>query len=370
MKWGNARNLLKSALLAGLASAALVHASPVHRKSIDMPAGSTCPEILEAQHLPSELLWVTDVRWAQNRSVFIAEMLRGVYQISLDDTTQTPRLMVRRGNGIDEIWLADSLAASPNLLAVGGMVFSFGWTTWSHEGLMDQFPMALVVDLDLSGNRVLLLGAQRDDAGRYAPDGAVAWIGTLAQGPDALTPVFYSSSGPGARNMDACGPMLTGAVRFLPDGSFVIVPGVEPDVYLYGPQGKLLRVWSSEAVGFDAGCGLSDEDMYRLSADEPGRWAWVNQRRTVDDVLALPEGPGLIVRSVRGGKTHWQLKILSTSGTISSCDLPISSDSDLAHLAGDVRDGELVLLVAVYGHTPQTRRPETPPRLVTFKYNR
>lgn len=349
-----------------LASIALLapHDAPAEQKPGAPPV---CFEVLSDRELAPDFEWVYDVRWAGDDRVFVGEW-DGVFEIPLTGSPDSSRRVVARGMSLDELRFIGDLAVSGDLLAVGGFVYSYGWTRRSHQGLLGQYALEANVDLDLFGDRILILGVKRDEQRSYSPDGAIGWIGPLLEGSDGLAAVYYSSSGPGVRNFRNCDVMRMSVVRFLADGAFIIVPGFEEGVFLYTPERRLLRTWTSAEVGFDAGCDLTPEEEERFPGDPAGRIAWANQRRTVDDVLPLPEGPGLIVRSAGRDGTRWQLKTLHPDGSVSSCGIPVTSSSRLAHLKGDLRGDEVVFLVAIFGHTPQNRHPETRPRIMTLKY--
>ncbi len=86
--------------------------------------------------------------------------------------------------------------------------------------------------------------------------------------------------------------------------------------------------------------------------------AWLNERRTVDDVLPLPDGPGLLVRSVQQGQVRWALKVLRHDGSVAVYDVPVHAQTPLAHLKGDLRQGRLVLLLWEYS---QDGKPDGAP---------
>lgn len=154
--------------------------------------------------------------------------------------------------------------------------------------------------------------------------------------------------------MDACADMHMGKVRFLSGGSFVIVPGAEPGIFLHEASGKLVKTWQADAVGFDAGCPISESEMYRYSADIISRYQWLNQRSVLDDVLPLHGGIGFLVRTRSHDVTSWQLKLLSPEGQVTVYGIPVTSPSPYARLAGDVRGDRIAFLLAL-----DTR--ETPP---------
>jgi hypothetical protein len=66
-------------------------------------------------------------------------------------------------------------------------------------------------------------------------------------------------------------------------------------------------------------------------------------RARLDAILPLPEGPGLIVRSVAGGRAHWTMTLLAPSGT-ELIDLPVTGAND-ERLRADCDGDRIVLLV-------------------------
>lgn len=333
-------------------------------------ASSSCLTVLSQRDLSGKASWVGDVRWGDQTSAYVTAQFYGALKVSLPPTTADEAEVVwPRGDSRRQIWLPQWIARSGNTLALAAPVFSYGWKQLGGETSEQIHAVDTIGDLDVFEDQVLLFATARDAEGRYAPDGVVARLGPLTAEPEDLTPVFIARSGPGALEIDSCLPMWFASVRFLANGSFIIVPGSEPDVYHYDPQGKLLATWSSEVVGYDSDCKISAEEKSRLAADEPARWVWVNQRRMVDEILPLPDGPGLVVRSVKNGKTSWQLKLLRPGGKVESCEIPIVADSTLAHLRGDVRGDEVLLLLSVYGFRPGKQLfPEIPPKLLTLRY--
>ena len=196
---------------------------------------------------------------------------------------------------------------------------------------------------------MLVLGALKDGEGRYAPDGAMAWLGSVAGGREALKPILFSVHGPGSQGMAECDVAELGAVRFLGDGSLVVVPGVEPGVSWFNARGELQRTWESRNVGLEDECSPMFGKMGQLAADPEALIRWRNQRKVLDEILPLPDGPGLVVRQTLDGTTRWEVVVLSRDGGTEIRHLPITSTSGWAHLRGDVRGRQVVLLVSEYG---------------------
>jgi hypothetical protein len=302
--------------------------------------------ILSDRPLPAVLAGAVDVRWADDSSVYLAALRSGAVRISVDlDLPQISKPIP----GADEPRgsFAGSIAASSEYLVTGGPF----WVTWRtmKNSVRAEEAFDSIHDFDVAGDRFLILAARRGPKGEFAPEGAIAWIGSLRQGLSDLQPVAYDATGPGARNLGRCSNFRIGGSRFLPDGSFVLVPGVQPGVSLYSPQGRLLRTWDSARLGLDTDCGsLSVEKAQQYGVNWLQRMAWLNQRRILDEILPLPQGPALLIRSVFQGQVSWELKVLTQSGGVSVYRLPVRSQNERSRLRGDVRGGNIVLVMSAF----------------------
>lgn len=313
-------------------------------------AGESTPlRVLSDQPLPDPLRRADDVRWAGPGSVFIAAAMAGAFEVEIGKATNAPpQLIIAPVPVPNYLRHCSRLGVSDEYIVSACPIRSVFWKPRSSKDpdkVQTELSFDAIVDLDVWKGRLLLLGARRDAQRRFAPDGAIAWTASLGEQLTEVKPLMYSVSGPGARNMDACGIMDLGKVRFLPDGSFVIAPGVEPGIFLYDAAGKLKRTWQADLVGFDAGCGISDEQMYSFSESFVTRYQWINQRRVLDEILPLADGLGFVIRTRSAGQTRWQLKVLGNEGGVSSYELPFTSAAEYAHVRGDVRDGRIVFLL-------------------------
>jgi hypothetical protein len=187
----------------------------------------------------------------------------------------------------------------------------------------------------------------------------MAWLGPV-EGREARRTVLFSRHGPGSKAMAACGMLGLGAVRFLSDGSFLVVPGVEPGVFWYTASGELRRAWENREVGLEDECGPVIGRSAELAADPVARSRWVNRRVVVDEILALAEGPALVLRHQDDGTTRWSLVHLGADGRVERRDLAIVGASGWSHLKGDVRGHRVAFLVVEHGRD----EPAAAPRLV------
>lgn len=349
--------------LVGLLGIGAVPSPPAKARAAPLPG----LRILSDRVLPPVLRTAMDVRWFSDSSVLLARGRNGVVEVSLDAERRAAVKTIVPGEKSPEgLWFSTRLGVSDQFLVIGASFRSLAWQR-RPASARKEAEFEYIEDLDLQGDRLLVLGARKDSQQRFAPDGVIAWIGSLSRDLSDLRPVQVSAFGPGARPMANCGSFEMGAVRFLPDGSFIVVPGVEPGAFLYGPSGALSRTWDTAALGLDTDCNSIDEEQHvRLAAQPEPRFEWLNVRRTVDDVLPLPQGAGLLVRSVAGGRAHWQLVLLDARGGVTRFDIPLVANGPTSHLRGDVRQGRIVLLMHDYGRDG----PPAAPRLLTVEVPR
>lgn len=298
--------------------------------------------------LPDSFRRARDVRWIDDRTALLSVPKVGVWEVEIDGGVKPTRRLIQAGRGSpDGLWMTVKLAVSGDYLAVSPGVHEMAWRPLSAGSSdLERRVFEFVVDMDVFGSTVLVLGTRRDEKRRYSPDGAAAWLGDLKAGFPTLRPIFFSSSGPGAERIDACGAFGIGGVRFLPDGRFVVVPGSEPGVFLYRADGELQRTWDSEALGIETLCDFDPDQEELLGANLEARWAWLNQRRFLAEILPLDKGPALVLREVRAEGTRWILKILRADGSVETEALPVTSRSPLARLKGDVRGSRLLLVIS------------------------
>ncbi len=303
-----------------------------------------------------------DVRWADDHSVALALNRNGVVEYDLSGKS-APKTMIP-GEGLPGgFWQSQHVAVSSQYLVAGAWLFAMTWRPLDSP-LRKEESFDAIHDLDVHGNRVAVVGARRNAQGDYSPDGAIAWIGSLDKNLSDLKPLIFDARGPGAPTMAACGAFSLGETRFLADGSLLAVPGVQPGIFRFDLQGKPLQTFDTVALGIDTDCGgISKEMASNMARDVPLRLAWINQRRIVDDVLPLPAGPGLLVRSVQQGELRWTLKVLHPDGKVSVYAVPVHAPNLFSHLKGDLRQGRLVLLL--WGYPPDRNPEHTPlPRLL------
>lgn len=314
-------------------------------------------EVLTNIALDGVLTSATDLRWEDGNALLITDLGYGLNRLTGLDGEPVAE-PISPGRGRFSRWIR--LAYHPPYTAGSFVAFNVWWT--GSGDTSGEYLVEYPGDIDLHGDRLLVSGVRRNEAGAVAGDGFVAWVGRL--GGD-LEPLLPSTDGAGADRMVRCASLDLPRVRFLPDGRAVVVPGAEPGVFLYDPAGRLERTWDTESLGVDSGCPLSEDQVARLSTDERARVGWRNRRRLIDEILPWPGGFAALVRSRADGVTRWDLLEMDFKGGVRNSSLPLTSGSRWSHLRGDVLADRAALLMI----SPTADPPEdSPDRLSILRW--
>lgn len=303
-----------------------------------------------------------DVRWASANSVYLTTMAEGVIELGLH--AKTPATVVfpaTRGKCVTCV----RLGASSRYLVTAFPAFAMAWKRIS-EPVIHKVPFDVIAALDVRDDRLVFVGSRREE-GEWAPDGAIGWSGSLSKDLRDLHPVLFSALGPKAQILGDCGFGDVSAARYLRDGSYVLVPSVEPGVFLYDADGKLSYTWQTDRLGFLDRCDISTHDRLLYARDPEARYQWLNHYRTVNDLVPMPEGPALLLREVKSGSTTWSLLILRRNAPPSKVDLPIRAPSDVAFAKADIRGNRIVFLIRTYGEWRRGWKPQ-PARLIVAEW--
>ncbi|HYC92919.1 MAG TPA: hypothetical protein VEO54_27185 [Thermoanaerobaculia bacterium] len=315
------------------------------------------PSVVSAPLIERELTLArpTDVRWTNDGHILITDLEQGIARFGISDLEPAEWLPEwPAGQGVGSRYMY--LGLSERFVATADLAFGLRWRgTGADDAIVSQ-PIEYVADLDVHGDRLLLAGLRRDENADLGADGAFAWLASLPGG--ALRPILPFTDRGAIEN---CAGFHVATVRFLRDGSFVIVPGAEPGIYLYDAQGRLQRNVDVAPLNLLSECQLSRDEQSLVSSQPEARQRWINRHRIVDDVVELPSGPALIIRSRQSDVTRWELVPL---GTTESRPLPFTSPSPWAHAAADARDGRVAVLVA--DQVPN-REDGAGPRLIVWQ---
>jgi hypothetical protein len=169
--------------------------------------------VLSDRPFPDAAAKALDIRWASDESVDVTTMNRGVLRVPVNGAMEASAEAFAPAQG--SCPTCSVLAVSKTFIATAFHVGQIAWTQ-RGAGQAYPFPFDAIVDLDLQGDRLLILGSRRDNTGAWAPDGAIAWIGTLGKKLADLRPVHYSTSGPEAMVYGRCGFLNAGGGALFP----------------------------------------------------------------------------------------------------------------------------------------------------------
>lgn len=316
-----------------------------------VPAEPTAPSlrILGRQALPPGGSRFTDIRWATDNSVFVMRTLEGLEEIQIGPELRMLRQPVPSVKALGSFDRMARLGVSDRYIAFASLGNIMAWrprdSTAPGLVVFRKKEIALAEDIDLSGDRLVLLGTPYKTL-PYNESG-VAWLGTLGSDLKDWKPFLMAPDGPGGEKAPAlfnCTTLDLGAVRFLADGTILAVPGFLPGAYQFDAQGKPVRTWSQREIGLTTDCrGVSGEEGMEISGK--GRLPWLNQRRVLEDILPFPEGPGLLIRSGRAdGKIAWEIRILGAQG-IKTYAVPIVGSRPGDRLRADFRNRKIAFLL-------------------------
>lgn len=306
--------------------------------------------------VPGEGSAFTDVRWATASSVYLARAFHGVIEVELANQPKIRRQVVPASDKLrPSARIPEStarLAVSDQYMVLASELGNLTWRKIESGGTVHYThkPIAIADDVDVWRDRVILLGLprtqERTEDGSIVPQGAIAWLGSLAQGLEDFKPVLFDAGGPRAPHLLNGAGLGLGSVRFFADGSFLVVPGFQPGAHLFSAAGKQVRAWSAEDTGLTTDTStMTSEQSLRMRGTLESVYAWVNRYRSLDDVIALPEGPGLLVRQRdQDGWIRWELRVLLPQGVV-SYSIPIQSRLPHSKLHADFRAGQIAFLL-------------------------
>jgi hypothetical protein len=311
-----------------------------------------------------------DVRWTKDGHVLIAAGLTGVHEFDPATGTITTIIegtKIRKPGGTANSFFLSARLAADKYLITSSVFAGFAWRQMSAKALEPMFAFEFIADIDTHGDKVALIGATRGDDGSWNPQRGVVWTGTISKGLKDLAPLITSDLTGTQEPINRCHYLELGSLRYMKDGSLIVMPGVSPGVFLYSPAGKLVRTWETEGLGFEDRCRLTDEQFESYRWQPQPRYTWINQKRVVNELVLLPTGPALIVRQFAKGRVTWSLMHLLADGGVRTEALPLQSAGPYAHLRADVAGKRIALLLTEYNLPGEP--PPPPSRLILAEVN-
>lgn len=285
-----------------------------------------------------------DIRWCSATEVCVALGRNGVIRTAAGNARSSSVIMPPGARGGFPV--SSRLAMSNNYILVGSSMGQYGWLPLAPASAakVEQRGLLTLVDLDARGDAVAILGAASGDVQGLARDGAIAWSGSFSSNLADLQILMTGRTKPGAKDMARCGILETGAIRFMLDGSIVVMPGVEPGIFRF-EAGRLVQTWDTGRFGLVDDCSVDEFTIRELAADFARRSEWLASQIVLEDIVPMRSAAGLLLRHVGRGLTRWELVVLPFNGNPERVVLPLTHASPQAHVRGDVRGNRLVLLL-------------------------
>lgn len=259
--------------------------------------------------LPEEVATASDLRWGEDGALLLGVDGHGVYSWPV---------------GADHAELVVTLAGSPlvtmgrtqNYSRLGG--FSAGAFAFSSfaDGVLrhdeGEFSyskaVSIVGDVDRRHGRTAIVGVSRGEDGDW--EDRLAWLipddGTVR----GLLPRRTES------NHWSLAKYL-GVVRVLSEDRVLVIPGLEPGVFLYDESGRLRDTLGTEALFAESPWRITPEQD-RLLIEKAWRAAWLSRHRVVDEVVADDRGNVFFfVRHAPKGLAYPESIFLDSRGEVS-----------------------------------------------------
>lgn len=327
---------MRSVVLVVAAVALVTLAAWAAEKEAPLPA----LEVVNRFELPgsTDKAGFVDVRWASKDSVYLADHYGTITEVRLAKGLPEIRRVAPppRDSGLRTI---RHLAITDRWIVVAHMA-TVAWRRNepdSHWQVTKQ--RAFFHDFDISGDEIVMLGWPPGKGYEGLERGGMVWRANLSDGLDRWDVLYESAEL--ARDLESIRTNFSlGSIRFLRRGGFVVGPSFVPGVLQLSASGTVKRRWSPRELWGE------EQKAWTSGQRDPEKLAgFLAAGRTVDQVLALPEGPAIVVRESQGGRPRYRLGLLGPE--IQWFEIPVDDRSGMARLRGDVDDKGRIVLARV-----------------------
>jgi len=363
---------LNTALRLGLGGVVLVFLALAATSSVTLAAEADRPnmERLATFDLPEEVATASDVRWREDGALLLGVGGHGVYSWHV---------------GAEQADLSVTLAGSPvaplrriqNYARVGGassgvVAFSsssYGIFRHDESGIRASKAVEIVGDLDRQHAMTAVVGLSRNPDRSW--EGHLAWLISDGGNIRGILPRRDEES-----HWFLAGKL--GVVRILSKNRILVVPGLEPDVFIYDWSGRL-RDTLGTGTFFADSPWMVDPEQKPLLTERAYFRAWLSRHRVIDEVVADAAGNVFFfvrhvptdvpypapVGSDHRGRVTGGLTIVGSSGDLTPVPLSDAKVAKLLELledTGNVTSGEPVR-IAYEDAEPILAAPDPSPPL-------
>lgn len=252
-------------------------------------------ERLEPVVLPKPLALTADLRWLGQDQLRLGVEEGGVFSWRIGDDQGLLAASLAGADGYHRGFESYSRVAGGSTGSVAFAGGVFGVYLKSGRRFDTLKAIEIVGDVDRRGDLTAVVGLSRSEDGGW--EDHIAWLFKDEEPePRNLLPTRD-----GGETMGHCWHAEVSVIRFISDERILVVPGLEPGVFVYDRSGELVESLGTDTFTADAGCGLEPEKGFMLG-DAAFTVGWLARRRVIDEALA--DGSGNIyffVRHVPGG---------------------------------------------------------------------
>lgn len=278
--------------------------------------------------------YAADVAWENTDSVLIASD-KGVHRYSLR-TRANDRLIstspLPDGVPDPEAVASDgTTAVATSHLSIGGYAMRLA----DRKRIAAMRVYMLPLDVAVRGQRACILAYQMTDQPR-----SVAWCGPADKSWLTYKPVHRLVSAT-ANFSEAYAFGRGGGIAMGEDGSVTVATTVEPGVFHYSADGKLL---DTSGLSFDElVLRVPTEVRRQFATDVEGRYRLLlNTQPIIEDLVLTAKGPALVVRVAEKEHVRWELWWPRSDGRSSPpTRLGIDRLGPYGHLQCDARGNSL-----------------------------
>jgi hypothetical protein len=263
---------------------------------------------------PSIGKYAHDLSWSGRGAFLIATDL-GTFRLPLSGGAQA--------EVIKNVPLPDGL---PDPSAISSDGHSASAISWDANGgfafrldtgkrLRAQRSIKLIpMDVALSGEHSCVVGFAPNPPSEELKDVA-AWCGGVSDSWPELKPLHFLHNDHARELFRSAAAPFGGRVVIEPDGTVDVITSVQPGVFRYSADGKLKEVLGQSID--DLVIESMKEIRGRFAMDLENRYRLLlNAQPLIEDLVATPKGPAIVVRLAEGDKIHWELWYPLRSGGV------------------------------------------------------
>jgi hypothetical protein len=284
------------------------------------------------------------VTWVSPDTVIVAG-LDGVYRYSL--ANRDCRTLVSGGtDGIERVM---------NVVSSGPLFYAFAYPTPQYAGEVNDGHAVftsktsnffIISDIALFGHSRYLLGQFSADMSQTLPF-PIVWRTSIPTQPHEQLkhePVHFVHTAAALDAIRKSSPPNTGVLAVDSEGTLYVFTAVEPGIFRYRADGTALPPLGTDLRELVIPRLADLFNLYR--ADEKARYRdLINKQPTVDDLVVTPDGPALVVRTVKDNQVTWALWYPTEHDVRARVPLGMTRRGPFGHTRCEVREGVLACVL-------------------------